>query len=155
MTDTTLMPEPIRPGARGGRDQFSWEQIKNDKDRYNYLGNSIKAAVKKPWDQGPEADWYVKDTAKPKPRQVDQSLQSEIEMIKAQEREYMNEVLRKGFGFEKRAAVPSQTIGSKAPIRSSARPAEVTEERRYRPSRERNTEQGHRTRSRSPDRRRY
>ena len=28
-------------GTRGGRDQFSWEDVKDDKDRSNYLGHSI------------------------------------------------------------------------------------------------------------------
>lgn len=142
------MPEPIRGGARGGHDQFSWEQIKNDKDRYNYLGNSIKAIVKKPWDQGAEADWYVKDAVKPKAKVVDKSLMSEIELVKAQEREYMNEVLNKGFGFERRTAAPSQPAVTKAPAvpRTSG-------ERSYRPSRDRQPEQRYRNRSRSPDRR--
>jgi hypothetical protein len=29
----SLYNGPPRGGARGGRDQFSWEQVKNDKDR--------------------------------------------------------------------------------------------------------------------------
>ena len=36
-----LMAHQIRPGARGGRDQFSWDQVKEDKQRLNYLGSSI------------------------------------------------------------------------------------------------------------------
>ena len=27
-----------RGGARGGKDQFDWEEVKADKDRENYLG---------------------------------------------------------------------------------------------------------------------
>ena len=30
---------PSRGGVRGGRDQFNWEDVKEDKDRENYLGN--------------------------------------------------------------------------------------------------------------------
>ena len=29
---------PSRGGVRGGRDQFNWEDVKEDKDRENYLG---------------------------------------------------------------------------------------------------------------------
>lgn len=28
----------IRGGTRGGQDQFSWDDVKVDKDRENYLG---------------------------------------------------------------------------------------------------------------------
>lgn len=30
-------------GTRGGQDQFKWEDVKNDRDRENYLGNSLHA----------------------------------------------------------------------------------------------------------------
>ena len=30
---------PSRGGVRGGRDQFNWEDVKEDKDRENYLGS--------------------------------------------------------------------------------------------------------------------
>ncbi len=33
----------IKGGTRGGKDQFSWEQVKTDKDRECYLGHSVMA----------------------------------------------------------------------------------------------------------------
>ncbi|CAK7325213.1 unnamed protein product [Dovyalis caffra] len=39
------MYHPSRGGVRGGRDQFSWDDVKADKHRENYLGHSIKAPV--------------------------------------------------------------------------------------------------------------
>mmetsp|Transcript_2080 Transcript_2080/g.4610 ORF Transcript_2080/g.4610 Transcript_2080/m.4610 type:complete len:152 (-) Transcript_2080:2054-2509(-) len=30
-------------GTRGGRDQFSWDKVKDDKYYHNYLGHSVKA----------------------------------------------------------------------------------------------------------------
>ena len=33
-----------RGGVRGGKDQFNWEDVKNDKDRENYLGHSLKVS---------------------------------------------------------------------------------------------------------------
>ena len=32
------MYNPVREGARGGHDQFSWDAVKSDKYRENYLG---------------------------------------------------------------------------------------------------------------------
>jgi len=36
-------------GTRGGRDQFSWEQIKDDRFRDYYLGASVKLAKDQEW----------------------------------------------------------------------------------------------------------
>ena len=41
----TMFNGPPRGGTRGGRDQFSWEDVKNDADRENFLGNSVMAPV--------------------------------------------------------------------------------------------------------------
>lgn len=107
------MFHPTRAGSRGGRDQFNWDEVKNDKDRYNYLGNSVKAQVKKPWDQGAEPNWYVKNTTtgkkkvgleEEKKKEEEEELMTELEMVKAREREYMMNVISKGFGFSKAAA---------------------------------------------------
>lgn len=38
-------------GTRGGKDQFSWEDVKNDKHRENYLGHSLMAPVGR-WQKG-------------------------------------------------------------------------------------------------------
>jgi hypothetical protein len=32
-------------GVRGGQDQFTWESVKQDKHRENYLGHSVMAPV--------------------------------------------------------------------------------------------------------------
>ncbi len=44
-------PEWRVAGARGGRDQFNWENVKSDKDREFYLGYSVKASVGR-WQKG-------------------------------------------------------------------------------------------------------
>lgn len=38
-------------GARGGRAEFSWENVKSDRDREFYLGHSVKASVGR-WQKG-------------------------------------------------------------------------------------------------------
>lgn len=38
-------------GARGGRAEFSWDNVKSDKDREFYLGHSVKATTGR-WQKG-------------------------------------------------------------------------------------------------------
>jgi hypothetical protein len=41
----------LSAGARGGRAEFSWDNVKGDKDREFYLGHSVKAGVGR-WQKG-------------------------------------------------------------------------------------------------------
>ena len=38
---------PTRGGNRGGKDQFKWEDVKEDKDRENYLGKHSVSDIHK------------------------------------------------------------------------------------------------------------
>ena len=87
-TLTFSMSHQIRPGARGGRDQFSWDQVKEDKQRLNYLGSSIHGVPDK-FKKGPETFWYAKEN-KTIP---DSKGNDEIEMVKNKEKQIMEALL--------------------------------------------------------------
>lgn len=85
------MSHQIRPGARGGRDQFSWDQVKEDKQRLNYLGSSIHGVPDK-FKKGPETFWYAKETKSIPEKRTDE-VKSEIMSIKEKEKQMMEALL--------------------------------------------------------------
>ncbi|XP_050211153.1 uncharacterized protein LOC126661364 [Mercurialis annua] len=84
------MYHPSRGGVRGGRDQFSWDEVKVDKHRENYLGHSIKAPVGR-WQKGKDLHWYTRD--KNSGSSAADALKEEIKRIKEEEDQAMREAL--------------------------------------------------------------
>ncbi|KAI5578236.1 hypothetical protein BDE02_08G015200 [Populus trichocarpa] len=84
------MYHPTRGGVRGGRDQFSWDDVKADKHRENYLGHSIKAPVGR-WQKGKDLHWYARD--KKSGSSNADALKEEMQRIKEDEEQAMREAL--------------------------------------------------------------
>jgi len=75
-----------RGGTRGGKDQFSWEDVKNDKDRENYIGHSLKASVGR-WQKNRDIFWYTRG------KNSDEAGREEVELMKKLEQRKMDEAL--------------------------------------------------------------
>ncbi|XP_077159621.1 multiple myeloma tumor-associated protein 2 [Paroedura picta] len=73
-----------RGGVRGGQDQFNWEDVKTDKQRENYLGNSLMAPVGR-WQKGKDLTWYTKE----KKNEAAPSRTEELAAIRRAEEEAM------------------------------------------------------------------
>lgn len=69
-------------GVRGGQDQFNWDDVKVDKHRENYLGNSLMAPVGR-WQKGKDLSWYARDKKGSKAV----SKEDELAAVKAAEHE--------------------------------------------------------------------
>lgn len=81
--------------SRGGRAEFSWDAVKEDKDRENYLGHSLMAPVGR-WQRNKDLTWYSKAGA----GTAEEQRREEIRLIKEAEQDALSEAL--GFPVQPR-----------------------------------------------------
>ncbi|GIX61711.1 kinase phosphorylation protein [Babesia caballi] len=82
---------PPREGARGGREQFKWDDVKSyaTKEREHYLGHSVKIGMLKHKNKFYKHDWYLNQDGT---NRVDDA-SDELHLIKLYENELMEEML--------------------------------------------------------------
>ncbi len=105
-------------GVRGGRDQFSWDQVKTDKHRENYLGHSAMIQVGR-YNQSRDIFWYQK--AK---KSEDVALEEEKEKMRMADDELINQAL----GI-KAPTRPAMASGSRTNDHVTSDDKEVSRER--------------------------
>ncbi|KAE8226818.1 hypothetical protein CF319_g657 [Tilletia indica] len=107
------MYHPTRGGTRGGQAEFSWDQVRNDKDREHYLGHAIMAPTGR-WQNGRDVTWYNKD--KKDASKEEEARLEELRQIKMAEEQALASVL----GYVPKSS-SGATVGSALLSGSSAR----------------------------------
>ncbi|RPB00122.1 hypothetical protein L873DRAFT_1681217 [Choiromyces venosus 120613-1] len=100
--------------SRGGRAEFKWDDVKEDKDRENYLGHSLMAPVGR-WQKNKDLTWYAKSGAGE--MSAEEARKEEIRKIKEAEQDALSEAL--GFKVVKRHMDPVDQDEVKRAIKES------------------------------------
>lgn len=85
--------DPIREGTRGGHDRFDWKDVKDDRQKERYLGNSIKVPYSK-YNYGKDFFWYEKNSdIHVNKEDIVKKQSEEIENVKRLEQQLMEQAL--------------------------------------------------------------
>jgi hypothetical protein len=101
--DFFIKEENVRPGNRGGRDQFKWDNVRlmNNKERESYLGVTQSIGFLDKGGKWRRRDWWLHEPEKGDP---EENLRREREEIRRKEEQQWQEALNPG----KNKTKPSQ-----------------------------------------------
>lgn len=127
------MFHPVRDGCRGGKGLFTWDSIKNGKDKSKYLGNSIMIPHNKNWG---DPFWYASAQGKSAAQMSEADmLKAELEEQKRLEAQLMDQYIRTGSikPSEQVPVVASATVsnGNQASLSEPPKEAKKLSEKTY------------------------
>lgn len=110
-------------GTRGGRDQFSWEDVKKDQHRQNYIGASMKGRVGR-WQSQKDPDWWTRHSAGGGGGDTRAEARAEADVIRAREEALMDEAL----GLRPRSEATGANAQGLPPPKEGRPPPPATED---------------------------